>query len=79
MVRSGRGRPGAARFDIARLTSLNITISAKKDDAELAAWQLPLRLGQGLRIDQAALVALGSGHGWAQATSEHPRRSHRAR
>ena len=70
---------GAARFDMARLTSLNAHYLRQKDDAELAALIAPRLEAQGLRIDAGGAGALGGGHGGAQATGEHPRRSRRAR
>jgi glutamyl-tRNA synthetase len=52
---------GAARFDMARLTSLNAHYLRQKDDAELAALIAPRLEGEGLRIDQAARSRLVAG------------------
>ena len=52
---------GAARFDMARLTSLNAHYLRQKDDAELAALIATRLEAQGLRIDQAAQSRLVAG------------------
>ena len=52
---------GAARFDMARLTSLNAHYLRQKDDAELVALIAPRLEAQGLRIDEAARARLLAG------------------
>jgi glutamyl-tRNA synthetase len=52
---------GAARFDMARLTSLNAHYLRQKDDAELAALIVPRLEAEGVRIDQAARSRLVAG------------------
>jgi glutamyl-tRNA synthetase len=52
---------GAARFDMARLTSLNAQYLRQKDDAELTALIAPRLEAQGLGIDQAARSRLVAG------------------
>jgi glutamyl-tRNA synthetase len=49
---------GAARFDMARLTSLNAHYLRQKDDAELAALVAPRLEAQGMRIDETARARL---------------------
>ena len=51
---------GAARFDIARLTSLNAHYLRQTDDAELVELIAPRLEAQGLHIDQAARARLMS-------------------
>ena len=52
---------GAARFDMARLTSLNAHYLRQEDDAELVALIAPRFEPQGLRIDEAARARLVAG------------------
>jgi glutamyl-tRNA synthetase len=49
---------GAARFDLARLTSLNAHYLRQTDDAELAALIAPRLEAEGMRIDQVLRVRL---------------------
>jgi glutamyl-tRNA synthetase len=51
---------GAARFDMARLTSLNAHHLRQTDDAELAALIAPRLEAEGLRIDEAARARLAA-------------------
>jgi glutamyl-tRNA synthetase len=51
---------GAARFDMARLTSLNAHYLRQMDDADLAALIAPRLEAQGLRIDEVARARLAA-------------------
>ncbi len=65
---------GAARFDLARLTSLNAHYLRATDDATLARLIAPRLEAEGYRIDATGARPARGGHGWPQATRDDPGR-----
>ncbi len=70
---------GAARFDMARLTSLNAHYLRATDDRTLARLIAPRLEAQGYRVRRHGARPARGGHGRPQTACDHPGRSRRER